>query len=139
MPDVACTIRPQVAFALGNGAGGGARKAGMVDHDHAPAGHAIGRGTARRVREQRPQPVEIEGAGVEGVVEGGPMALHHQAQFRRAVRARRLGHGVDEVQQRRWVAGGGLIQCLSELRYAFECVHTRKSARSCVVSQGSLL
>jgi len=67
------------------------------------------------------------------------MALHDQAQFGRAVRARHLRHGVDEFEQGRRAAGEGLIQLLAELRQTFECCHTRKFARSSVLLQAPLL
>ena len=67
------------------------------------------------------------------------MPLHREAEFGRRVWAGRLGHSVDELQQRSGALGEGLIYLLAELRQAFECVHTRKSARGSVRSQGPLL
>jgi hypothetical protein len=135
-------VGAHVAFAFGHGAGSGAGcplgEPGMVDQHDPTARHTVGTDGQGCLCEQWAQHVQVDSASVHRIVERGPMALHHQAQFRRAVRARHLRHRVDDLEQRRRAVGERLIQLLSELRQAFECLHTRESARSSVVWQASL-
>ena len=139
MTDLGESIGTRVAFAVGDGASSGTRKAGMVEEDDTTASHAMGRGEGGGASEQRAQLVQVDVAMTQGVVECGPMTLHGEAEFDRTVWAGRLGHRVDKVEQRSGALGEGLIYFLAELRQTVECFHTRKSARSSVLSQGPLL
>ena len=139
MADLRERIGPWVAFAVGHGARSRTWKAGMIEEDHATASDPMRRGGRCGRGEEGTQGVQVDAAMAQGSVERGPMPLHREAEFGRRVWAGRLGDGVDELQQRRRALGEGLIYLLAELRQAFECVHTRKSARSSVLSQGPLL
>jgi hypothetical protein len=111
----------------------------MIEEDHATTGDPMRRGRNGRFGEERTQCVQLDVAMPQGIVERGPTPLHSETEFGGRVRAWGLSHGVDELQQRSGALGEGLIYLVAELRQAFECLHTRKSARSSVLSQGPLL
>ncbi len=139
MADLRQGIGTGVAFALGEGAGSGAGVASVVEEDHTTASDAMWCGGRSGLCEDGPQFVQVDVAMTQGIVERGPMALHGEGEFGGRVWTGGLGNGVDEFEQRSGALGEGLIYFVAELRQAFECVHTQKSARSSVLSQGPLL